>query len=60
MRSPPGMILMLDDTNPDNPKGGMLSTMDMLSTMATILLLLGLGLCVVLFPFVLWMIFGDP
>ena len=32
---------------------------DMVYTIAGILLILVLGICVVAFPFVLWMLFGD-
>jgi hypothetical protein len=32
---------------------------DMVDTMAGILLVLAVGMCVVAFPFVLWMLFGD-
>lgn len=32
---------------------------EMVDTMAGILLVLAVGMCVVAFPFVLWMLFGD-
>jgi hypothetical protein len=32
---------------------------DMLKTIAAVLLVLVVGICVIVFPFVLWMLFGD-
>jgi hypothetical protein len=41
------------------PDSENLAEADMVYTMAGILLILAVGMCVVAFPFVLWMLFGD-